>query len=690
MMQQSCPTTRSSMWSRIPCAFTMMTVLGGGALLLAPQELASAAATVPQEGGQAQPPKPFISFSSAGVETYLRSPKDAWVLDAVKRMQTNGIQLPPEAQSKFDEDPNAALAVAILRDLLTGRLVGSMALSPPEGGGPPMPEGQVSFLGTSKRPGGALEPLIVEALKRNGVWQGFRPDNGRPGLSTFKAGEGPQAWFGSLDIGGSSATVLSVGRPPSNDAPDFARFGVAKGTEPQFSFELDLAPLQPYLGMASAMLPPGPDGRSALEQSGLISKTPMSLRVVGTNDGVDGRIIARLVNGAKALPFNEASRAMTIQPADLQWIPVDARTAMIGKADYRSVLNSLVDQANAQAAIFGEGEDDFDDGMGGDDDMGGDNGMNDGDGANAGANEGVVDRWFQDELGVDLRRGLIDALGDVVVMQSSASMGGGLFGTVGIITLRDSKAMAGTLDKLSKALAGNEELRKGGVGLRARTHPGCDALYSLSIAGIPLPLQITIGIGNGALVAGLSTQAVTRAIAQAKAKSSIVDHAGFKAINGPALIKEAHSIGWSDAPATLQNGYGGLLALAAALDNTTLPQSGAATPVTTVVPPLEQVLAGAKASLLVGRIEGDDLLWNYQYDGSFTVQTASAMSQASSSAFATAALVAGLVMPAYTKAQAAAEQAAARARAGDDDDDHDADDDDDAPGMKDGGGNDGG
>lgn len=632
------------------CSVPAAAAIAGASMLLVPQAPAQTTAPQTKQGAAPTPPKPFLSFTSAGVESFLRSPKDAWILDAVRRMESNGIQLPPELRRNFESDPKAAVAAAIIRDLLTTRIAGSVALQAPQGGGPPMPEGQFSFMGNARRSGRSLEPSMIDAMRLSGAWSGFTPDSARPGFRTFAPDEGPRIWFGTLDMAGGSATVLSVGRPPSGDAPDLARFGIAKGVEPQFTFEIDFEPLQPFLGMASVMLPPGPDGKSPLEQSGLISKTPMILRAVATNDGTDGRIDARLVNGAKALAFDDAMRAMTIAPADLQWIPADARTAIVGKADWRKTLNTLIDQYNAQAAIFGDGEEDFEDGMSGEGKSA------DNDGAAGGSNEGVADRWVKDNLGLDLRRDVIAPLGDLVVIQSPASLGGGLFGSAAIVTLRDSKTMTATLDRLSKLMSREPEMSKNGIGMRARSHPGCDALYSLSVAGIPLPIQLTIGIGNGALAMGLSPQAVISALAQAKAKSSIVDHAGFKMIGGAALVKDAHSIGWFDATATMRDGYGALLGLATALDNAMLPQDGATTALSTLVPTVDQLAAGAKPSILVGRVDGDDLAWTYRCDGSFSVQTAAFLSQVTSGSTSMSAMAAGVMLPALTKARVAARE----------------------------------
>lgn len=616
------------------------TLLGASTMALAISEPAEPRLQAPA-AQPAKPPAPFLTFYSGGADSFLRSPKDAWLLSAVKRLEAEGVQLPPELQKELDSHPEGRLIAQLIRDVLTTRIAGAVAFAPSNGQSPPMPEGQISFMGNARRPGRTLEPTFVDGLRMAGLLGQFKPDTERAGLRTFAAQGQPPVWFGSLDMAGGSATVFSVGRPPISEAPDFTRLGVAKGVEPQLAFELDFAPLQPLLGMASAMLPPGADGRSPLEQAGLLSKTPMIMRFAATNDGSEGRVDARLVNGATAMKVDAATRAMVLTPADLQWLPADARTAWIGKGDLPAGINSAIDQYNAQAAIFGDEEDFVDD--------------SDKEGA---GNEGMIDAWVKEHLGLDLRRDIVAPLGNTTAYHSRTSLGGGILGSVVIIGLRDSATMIKTLDRLGSILDARPEVKQAGFALRARTASGCEALYSLSFAGVPVPFQLAIGIGNGGMVVGLTPQSVVAAIAQAKAKSSIMDHPGFKSMNAAEMIKGANSFGMLDAAWTARDGYGTLLALATALDSSLLPQSAPTTPVGITVPSLDELLRNAKPSVLVGRIEGDDLTWTYRCDSSFSLQTAALAGSIGGGGLVYTSMLAGMLVPALTQAREAAREVA--------------------------------
>jgi len=652
----------SGIGHRVPVVGRVIAVMAlvgaSGGLALASAPTGASAAPAAQNADPAE--KPFITFYSGGADTFLRSPKDRWLLESVHRLETNGIELPPEARQGFESEPQNAIAARMIRDLLTTRIAGSIALSAAEGGGPPMPRGQVLFMGNARRPGALIERDIMAALKLSGADGMFRADPANRGMMVSQEQEGaPRAWIGTLDVAGTSATAFSVGDPPQATPPSFAAFGLKPGVDPQFALEFDLGPLQPFLGMASVMLPQGPDGHTPLEQFGIVSPTPMVIRIVGTNDGTEGRIDGRMVNAVKAMKVEDAERALVLRPADLQWVPADATFVSIGRRDIAAMLNASIDQYNAQAELFGGSEDDDFDDMDGDDGMGADDddGMGGGHGgAGAAGGEGEIDAWVQEHLGLNLRRDLIAPLGDLALVQSSRSLGGGLLGGAYVITLKDSATMKTSLARMAGALGNVQDAKRVGFAMRARTHPGCDALYSLSFAGLPIPVQGVIGIGNGALVMGLSTQAVTSAIAQAKASTSIRDNANFKLAGAPALLEGANGLMWLDAPRMVAGGYGVVLAAATAADSALLPQSGGPTALQAMVPSLTELEKDARPMLVVTRYEGDDLAWTYRCDGSFTVQLAAVGSLFGGAAFMQSAFATGLLMPALTRARSAARE----------------------------------
>ncbi|MBX3354877.1 MAG: hypothetical protein KF724_04185 [Phycisphaeraceae bacterium] len=564
----------------------------------------SGAAVSPQGQEQEQAaPAPFLTIYAAGVESLLRSPKDAWLRGAIERIETQGVQLPPDLAAQFNATPQNRVMVKLVRDLLTTRIIGSLALTGDDAEEPPIPRGQIAFLGNSRRPGADLEPNMIDAMRLSGLWSNFKPVPGAAGLFSFDQAGSPTVYFGSGPGGDGSITSLSVGMRPVEPVLDFTRFGVPATLQPQGVFELDFTPLQSLLGLGAAMMPQGPDGRSPLETLGLLSRTPMIFRAAATNDGVEGRIQARLVNAVPAMQLESAANGRTLGAKELRWIPADAQWAAMARIDLPRAFNQLVDQYNLQAALWGDDEDFMDD-------------------DESSALLGVADQWTKENLGLDLRRDIIAPLGDMVAYQTSVSMGGGVFGSAVIVGLRDAATMQRSIERLSTLLAADSSASNSGLGLRARSVPGTRAFYSFSLAGLPIPFQIVIGMTDDAMVIGFMPQTVTAAIAQASNPTSIATSPALAPLGGAKALENAHALLWFDAASSVQAGYGTLLGVATAIDSALLPQAGAPTPIATTVPPLAELARGVRPSLLVGRIDGNDLTWDYRCDGSFTVQLA--------------------------------------------------------------------
>ena len=155
-----------------------------------------------------------------------------------------------------------------------------------------------------------------------------------------------------------AAKKAAAKKPAAKKAVSLERFGVPAGMEPQLAFELDFRPLQPFLAMADAMIPPGPDGSSQLEKLGVVGKDPMVVRGLLANSATEGAAVLRLVNGAKAPEYKNLYSG-TLKPADLQWLPVDARSASLSRTDFSRVYSQMLDQIETQMDAMGGGEDGF-------------------------------------------------------------------------------------------------------------------------------------------------------------------------------------------------------------------------------------------------------------------------------------------------------------------------------------------
>lgn len=611
-------------------------------------------ASQPQGAQNGQPAagarnQPFLTIASFGAEAWLRSPKDQWMKAALQQMEANGLDLPPALLQEMDNNPAVRPAAKLALDLLMTRWSASVALATPKQGGPPQPQAQFSFMGNERRSGDSLKADFDALLAASGAQGMFEPVEGKPSLSMARPNPDTSVYFGTGEVGGKGATVISVGKPPATEAVSLERFGVPAGMEPQLAFELDFRPLQPFLAMADAMIPPGPDGSSQLEKLGVVGKDPMVVRGLLANSATEGAAVLRLVNGAKAPEYKNLYSG-TLKPADLQWLPVDARSASLSRTDFSRVYSQMLDQIETQMDAMGGGEDGFEEDSKGE--------MGDKGAAGSQGGGGHVSAMVRQVAGIDLRKDLLAPLGDLsFVYRSESTGGGGLLSYVFGVTLKDPATMKNTLATLAGRLNEAAGPLQGVVSLRKRAVPGCDAFYTLVIAGLPIPLQPAIGIGQNALVVGLLPQSVQAAVAQHTARTSLADHPGFKSMNGAADLAGAVSINWIDVPANLKDGYGVLLAAGTAMSNMTARRGSDESPLGPMVPSLADLAKDAKPTITTTRLDGDDLLVRLRCDPSFSVQLAGVAGEVGVTAPLIGAAMAGVMLPALGKARAAAREA---------------------------------
>jgi hypothetical protein len=123
---------------------------------------------------------------------------------------------------------------------------------------------------------------------------------------------------------------------------------------------------------------------------------------------------------------------------------------------------------------------------------------------------------FQQVTGVSLRDDLAAALGGTVAFYMSDSTGGaGLGSAVGLISIRDHEKLAGTLGKLAAfANTAGESHAKGYVRI-ASWDDGKSRLMSLRFPGLPVPLELTLGVTDRWLCVAMTPQAALAAVRQA-------------------------------------------------------------------------------------------------------------------------------------------------------------------------------
>jgi hypothetical protein len=145
-----------------------------------------------------------------------------------------------------------------------------------------------------------------------------------------------------------------------------------------------------------------------------------------------------------------------------------------------------------------------------------------------------------------------------------------------------------------------------------------------------------------ALAAGLD-----RAAAGGK---SLLDNKRFREMGGEGWRK-AISVSFMDTPRLARGGYGLTSLLCSALSNAVCAPASPDRFQGTILPPLAQLMDGAKASVSLYGFEGEDLVGTFQCDRSLLVNIAGAAGLIGECMPVTAPLLAGVMLPALGEAR---------------------------------------
>jgi hypothetical protein len=188
----------------------------------------------------------------------------------------------------------------------------------------------------------------------------------------------------------------------------------------------------------------------------------------------------------------------------------------------------------------------------------------------------------------------------------------------------------------------------------------------LTFPGLPVPLEITWTVAEGCLIFGATPHAVIAAVEHARgAGPTLLDNPRFLDMGGDAW-QGATYVTFSDVPRLARSGYGLAQLACSALAN------GVRSPVNPqrdpglILPAFDELVDGAKASVAVYRLDGDDLIGTFQADRSLLVNLCGGLGliDQSGSTVAMAAMAGGVLLPSIGKAREQAQlvQAATQVR----------------------------
>ncbi len=590
----------------------MLIVAAAGLLAAAPKTPVAPAKAEPQKA----PGGDVLVVNSAGLSKLLVDKKDAGLLEALRLVDERVLDLPAEL-----EQPFPAPAIRLALDLLAGPLVLQAGMNPnaAEGGLPFY--AQIAFSGRTADEATEAARNISGALQMMTGMPG-QAVPGRAGVNSLALPNGMTVYHGTERAGefavGVNALRAAATRPAS---------GLPKGVEPVLTLRLDAAAAQPLVEMILAQVgPDAEDVRNQLLLYNLIGPDASSF-TAAVGHGADrchawwkysnyGRIAQRSPIVARE-PLVEKDMAM---------IPEDAVWATVARMRISRILDTFRQTLGPEAV-------------------------------EAGLQEATA------ELGFNPERDLLAHLGSAYGFYTSESNGGGLHSAVLFMEVSNPAALDATLARIHQQVNGlAREHAKGYVRLRTTARSGVQ-VTTLTFPGLPVPLEPSWAVAKGWLIVGATPQGLAAALDRAAAGGkSLVDNKRFREMGGDGWRK-ATSVSFMDTPRLARGGYGLTSMLCSALSNAVNSPASPDRFQGTILPPLAQLLDGAKASVSLYGFEGEDLVGTSQCDRSMLVNIAGATGLLGECVPVTAPLLAGVMLPAMAKAQQSARSTKSAAQA---------------------------
>ncbi len=233
------------------------------------------------------------------------------------------------------------------------------------------------------------------------------------------------------------------------------------------------------------------------------------------------------------------------------------------------------------------------------------------------------------QIGVPELVDVISALGKTwVSYMSDETGGGGLMSLVMIQPDVNAEAMTDALNALSNTANLHAAPLHGYVRMRQwEAKDAADAaisLHSLAFPGLPVPIEVSLGIVDSHLIIGATPQAVLAAVDHWRSgRPSLLDNPRFKKASA-GLLDNAVKVTFMDMPATLNRGYPVAQMIGSAIANFVRSPVDQERDPGIVTPSLAVLSKNAQAYLSVTSIQGGDFVFISSGDPSMMVNIAGA------------------------------------------------------------------
>lgn len=233
------------------------------------------------------------------------------------------------------------------------------------------------------------------------------------------------------------------------------------------------------------------------------------------------------------------------------------------------------------------------------------------------------------QLGLPELAGVVEALGKTwVSYMSDETGGGGLTSFVLVQPDVDAAAMRDSLAGLMNSLNLHAAPLHGYVRMRsweaADAAGGAVKLHSLAFPGLPVPLEISLGVVDERLVMGVTPQGVLAAVDHWRSRRpTLADNPRFKEASA-GLLANAQKVSFIDMPRTIHRGYPVAQMLGSAIANFVRSPVDQSRDPGVITPSMRTLSANAKAWIGVTSVQGGDFVYVSSGDPSLMVNVAGA------------------------------------------------------------------
>lgn len=553
----------------VPILAAVPALAAGPALAAAPQDSPAGSPESP-----AAEPRDALVFYSAGLDRILTDPRDAGLRAALGMLDDRLVELPGE----MGASPMPGNAMRLAFDVL-GQPMVLRAGVPADADWSMGPR-----ISADLRVGG--EPEHVASIARRfsrlmskGAELPVEPVENSEGLEMSPTPMGPFVFGTSAGTHGTDF-VASLGglRAPAA----IPSYGLPDGVDPLLAYELDMGPIQGVL----QSFDPDPMVLAQLQFFGLFGEDAMRVTgAYGVANGT-GHVASRVENALAAPTLGGLDPSDPLTAADLSLVPTDAVSASVVQADPNVVL-SLLDLMSDDPDV----------------DMA---------------------EMIYAFTGIHPRTDVFDHLGTTMgFYMSDTSGGGGLFSLVLFLEVTNEEAFAGTLEYVFAMVDDFVGLETDGrVDFRTWESRGVEGT-SLTFPGWPIPVELCLTVSDGFLFFALSPQSLVAAVQQARSDDpGLLANEKFRThVRGG--LEGLNSVAFVDTARRIEEGWGFSTLLFAALANgVRSPADGTRDP-GLIVPPYHELVGSALPTVMVGRVDGNDLVYTGTCDPSMTAQLSS-------------------------------------------------------------------